>query len=82
MDELAAKQILEQRDEVVAVLRGVADRLAVLSAHEVRDPLRRLTRSVDALAQEADAMLGRISDAHGPSWRTVVFVRRGADLEA
>ncbi|HEV7731484.1 MAG TPA: hypothetical protein VGR62_04940 [Candidatus Binatia bacterium] len=82
MDELAAKQILEQRDSVVAVLRGIANRLAVLSAHEVREPLRGLTRTVDALAHEADAVFGHMPDEHGPPWPTVVFVRRGAELEA
>lgn len=84
MDELAAQQILETRDDVVRVLRRIADRLAVLSAPEAREPLRRLTASVDALAREADGVLGRVALPHddGPSWRTVVFVRRGADLEA
>ncbi len=83
MDELAAQQILETRDEVVRVLRRIADRLAVLSAPEAREPLRRLTASVDALAREADGVLGRVvPHDDGRSWRTVVFVRRGADLEA
>jgi hypothetical protein len=83
MDELAAQQILETRDEVVMVLRHIADRLAVLSAPEVREPLRRLTASVDTLAREADGALGRVPPRdEGRSWRTVVFVRRGADLEA
>ncbi len=83
MDELAAQQILETRDEVVLVLRRIADRLAVLSAPEAREPLRRLTATVDALAREADGVLGRTRpDDAARSWRTVEFVRRGADLEA
>jgi hypothetical protein len=82
MDELAAQQILKSRDEVVMVLRRIADRLAVLSAPEAREPLRRLTATVDALAREADGVLGRApARDEGRSWRTVVFVRRGADRE-
>jgi hypothetical protein len=55
MDELAAQQTLATRDEVVGVLRRIADRLAVLAAPEAREPLRRLTASVDALARKAAA---------------------------
>jgi hypothetical protein len=83
MDELAAQRVLETRDEVVLVLRRIADRLAVLSAPDAREPLRRLTASVAALAREADGVLGRrVPDDDTRSWRTVEFVRRGADLEA
>lgn len=80
MDELAAHAILETRDEVVLVLRGIADRLAVLAAPDAREPLRRLTASVAALAREADVVLGRTAPLD--DWRTVVFVRRGAELDA
>lgn len=77
------QRVLETRDEVVLVLRRIADRLAVLSAPEAREPLRRLTATVDALAREADGVLGRtVPNDDTCSWRTVEFVRRGADLEA
>ncbi len=88
MDELARTRIAETRDEIVALLRTIADRLHALTPLEARTALGRLASSVSLLAHEAEPMIGPLpSVAHAddpdpPARTTVVFVRRGAALDA
>jgi hypothetical protein len=89
MDELARTKVEDERDEIVALLRTIADRLHALTPPETRVSLERLASSVAMLAQEAEPMIGplpvvtRVEDDPDPPGRaTVVYVRRGSALGA
>ena len=84
MDELARTKVEEERDEVVALLRAIADRLHALAPSEAR-----LASPVALLAHEAEPIVGPLpavahmdADPDPPPWHTVVFVRRGLGLGA
>ena len=91
MDELARTKVEEERDEVVALLRAIADRLHALTPPEARTSLARLASPVALLAHEAEPVIGPLplvvhpvlhADPDPPPRATVVFVRRGAALSA
>jgi len=89
MDELARMNVEEERDEVVALLRTIADRLHALTPLEARMSLARLASPVALLAHEAEPVMGPLppvprwdTDPDPPPRTTVVFVRRGASLSA
>lgn len=89
MDELARTKVEEERDEVVALLRTIADRLHALTLPEARMSLSRLASPIALLAHEAEPMMGPLpvvsheaDDPDPPPRTTVVFVRRGAALNA
>jgi hypothetical protein len=89
MDELARTKVEEERDGVVALLHTIADRLHALTPFEARRSLARLASPVALLAHEAEPVVGPLPavehsdvDPDPPPRTTVVFVRRGAALDA
>lgn len=90
MDQMSRTQVEDERDGVVALLRTIADRLHCLTAIEAHVSLARLASPLALLAREAEPVVGplpaltsRDGDPGPPPQRpTVVFVRRGAPLEA
>jgi hypothetical protein len=89
MEELARTKLEEEREGVVALLRTIADRLHSLPLFEARRSLARLASPVALLAHEAEPMIGPLpaveysdADPDPPPRPTVVFVRRGAALNA
>ena len=89
MDELARTKVEDERDEVVALLRTIADRLHALAPSEARRSLARLASPVALLAHEAEPIVGPLpavvhmdADPDPPPWHTVVFVRRGLGFDA
>jgi hypothetical protein len=89
MDESSKAKVEEERDGVVELLRTIADRLHALTAPEARRSLRRLASPIALLAHEAEPMIGPLPELapvcdvpDPPPVATVVFVRRGAALEA
>jgi hypothetical protein len=89
MDELARTKVEEERDGVVSLLRTIADRLYELTLPEASTSLARLESAVALLAREAEPMIGPLplvahtdADPDPPPRTTVVFVRRGAALNA
>jgi hypothetical protein len=89
MDELARTKVEEERDGVVALLRVIADRLYELTPPEAGMSLARLGSAVAQLAREAEPVIGPLpllvhadADPDPPPRTTVVFVRRGAALDA
>jgi len=90
MDEESRNHVEDARDRIVELLQTIADRLHALNGLEVRRSVARLASPLALLAREAEELLGPLpSHQHGPNNEpdplhrpTVVFVRRGAALEA
>ena len=90
MDEESRSHVEDARDRIVELLQAIADRLHALNGPEVRRSVARLASPLALLAREAEELLGPLPPhQHGPSNEpdplhrpTVVFVRRGAALEA
>lgn len=88
MDDLSAKRLEVELHGAVSLLRAIADRLATLATTEAHEPLRLLRAPLTSLAQAAAPVLGPLPSAGATTstdraaWPTVVFVRRGSDLEA
>ncbi len=87
MDELARTRVEEERDEVVALLRAIADRLHAMAPLDARLSLARLASPVALLAHEAEPVIGPLpamtrarADPDPPVRTTVVFVRKGYAL--
>ena len=90
MDEESRNTVDEARDGIVTLLRTIADRLHALEAPEVHRSLARLAAPLALLAREAEQLVGplpahqgrRADDPAPPQRPTVVFVHRGAALDA
>lgn len=92
MDERSRITVEDERDWVVSLLRTIADRLHGLNPPEARQSLARLSSPLALLAREAEALVGPLPgqwspEPYGdatpdPPRQTVVFVHRGAALEA
>ena len=90
MDHMSRTDVEDERDGIVALLRTIADRLHALNLPEARRSLARLASPLALLAREAEPLIGPLpaperhngSDPDPPQRPTVVFVHRGAALEA
>lgn len=88
MDDLSAKRVEAERDGIVSLLRAIADRLATLAGREAIESLHRLRHPVTTLVEAAVPVLGPLPGEPPPeradpaAWPTVVFVRRGHDLDS
>lgn len=90
MDEASRNTVEDARDGIVALLRTIADRLHALDSPEVHRSLARLAAPLSLLAREAEHLIGPLpahrcgpaDDADPRERPTVVFVHRGAALEA
>lgn len=88
MDDLSAKRVEAERDGIVSLLRTIADRLATLAGREAVESLRQLRHPVTTLVEAAVPVLGPLENepaaqaADPAAWPTVVFVRRGHDLDS
>jgi hypothetical protein len=90
MDEASRNTVEDARDGIVALLRTIADRLHALNTPEAHRSLARLASPLALLAREAEHLVGPLprhdwghAEAPEPPQRpTVVFVHRGAALEA
>jgi|GEM_PF-6463076 len=90
MEDLSAKRVEDERDGIVSILRTIADRLATLAGREAHESLRQLRHPVTSLVEAAVSVLGPLpadlsegpAAPSGSTWPTVVFVRRGHDLDS
>ena len=90
MDEESRNDVEDARDGIVALLRTIADRLHALNTPEARRSVARLASPLALLAREAEHLIGPLpaperthtGDPDAPQRPTVVFVHRGAALEA
>ncbi len=90
MDERSRITVEAERDGVVSILRTIADRLHALETPAPRHSLVRVASALALLAREAEALVGPLPETRAagpcpetdPPRQTVVFVHRGAALEA